>query len=198
MNPKLFEEIYASGAWGGGSGGGDDPANMQPYLDYLHGFMDNHHIHSVVDAGCGAWRCMSTIDLDGIEYLGIDCVESVIAQNVDKYTKRNVHFWLANFIKIDLPKADLLICKDVFQHLSNEDILEFLPRLKQFQYCLIVNDLSGNHDRTIDGIDNSYHGLDLSAPPFVLEGRHIMDMGVCGVLKRFFLVHNKPCTSPNL
>lgn len=198
MNIAMFEEIYTNATWGGGSGAGDDPAQTQPYLDYLHGFLDNHHIRSIVDAGCGAWRCMSTVDLDDIEYLGIDCVEYVITQNIDKYSKRNVHFWLANFIEIDLPKADLLICKDVLQHLSNEDILKFIPQLSKFTYCLIVNDIGNNEERVITDIDHNYSGLDVLKPPFNLPGENVFQIGVSGAMKIVVLVHNKPpCTSPN-
>lgn len=40
-----------------------------------------------------------------------------------------------------MPAADLLIIKDVLQHLSNKSIQSFLPKLEKFKYALLTNDI---------------------------------------------------------
>lgn len=179
----MFDEIYARDLWWRGSGGGADPSNIGPYLEYLRGFLAANEVKSVVDVGCGDWRYMSTVDLNGIRYLGVDCVAAVVEANTKKHAKANVEFVHGDATEMDLPPADLLICKDVFQHLPNEVILGFLPQLGKFRHCLIINDVGGN-DRVISGADNNYAGLDCQQPPFNLAGQVVLEMQVCCVTKR--------------
>lgn len=67
-----------------------------------------------------------------------------------------------------MPCADLLICKDVFQHLSHENIQTFLTQCKKFKYCLITNDINpGNNNDIADG---DWRALDLTKAPFFVSG----------------------------
>jgi hypothetical protein len=83
-NSAIFSSIYERGEWGvdenqkGNSGTGSDPQNAKIYLSYLRSFLDENHIQSVVDLGCGDWRLGRLIDWNGKKYIGIDVVESVI------------------------------------------------------------------------------------------------------------------------
>ena len=188
--PSMFDEIYAKNLWGIGSGGGADPTNLGPYLIYLQKFLSDNNIKTIIDVGCGDWQHMSKIDLTNINYIGVDCVSSVINNNLAKYTKDNIKFILGNFVDMDLPSADLLICKDVFQHLPNNIILQFLPQLAKFKHCLIINDTGGNN-RLITGVDKNYAGLDCQAPPFNLVGNIVLEMNVCCVTKRVLYLKNE-------
>lgn len=183
MDASVFKEIYDKSLWGVGSGGGADPANLGTYLPYLQNFITQKRICSIVDVGCGDWQYMSRVDLTAVRYLGIDCVPSVIEANRVKYAKENVAFQCGDFLTLDLPSADLLICKDVLQHTSNQDILSFLPQLRKFKHCLLINDVGGNR-REIAGVDRNYAGLDLQAPPFSLKGEVVLELLVCCVTKR--------------
>lgn len=127
------------------------------------------------------------------EYIGYDIVGSVIEKNKEKYANEKIHFMHSNFLKIDLPKSDLLICKDVLQHLSNKDILQFIPQLKKYKYCLITNEVDAD-TLTSDNLDilpGDTHKIDLSKMPFNIFGYKIFNYkDNLGSVKQVFLINN--------
>jgi 2-polyprenyl-3-methyl-5-hydroxy-6-metoxy-1,4-benzoquinol methylase len=128
-----------------------------------------------VDVGCGDWEFSRYINWENIQYTGYDVVASVINKNQKNFSQENICFVHANDLTEDLPQADLLICKDVLQHLSNESVILFLEQTNKFKYCLITNDINQNmptkNNQEIS--DGSYRRLDLTAPPFNVEGDKI-------------------------
>jgi len=143
---EIFTEIYDKGIWGGGSGGGSSPENTVEYRALLQKFLKDHDIKSVVDYGCGDWSFSRLIDWSGIEYLGIDTVELVILNNINRFQKINIHFSVGFLYPV---AADLLIVKDVFQHWSNESIYDFFEDLEyrhDFKFILITNTSDQKYD----------------------------------------------------
>lgn len=183
LTEDAFTTIYQEGVWGvlsdgsGSSGEGSLPNNTIQYMEFLQGFMNTHNIRSIVDAGCGAWEFSQHMDWDGIDYLGIDVVKKVVDKNIDEFSKDNIHFMQGNFVNMDLPKADLIVCKDVLQHLPKEDILKFIKQLKKYKYCIITNDkkmdASVNEREELNHLEiekGAYRPIDLELEPFNLKG----------------------------
>lgn len=142
---EIFTEVYDKNTWGG-SGGGSLPEVTGQYRGFLQKFLKEKNITSVVDYGCGDWMFSHLIDWSGVNYLGIDCVQSVIDENTKKYSKENVQF---TFLE-RLVSGDLLILKDVLQHWSNKEINTFLGDAKyKFKYILITN----TSDQKLDNQD---------------------------------------------
>lgn len=141
---QIFTYIYDNKVWGEGSGGGSNPENNSEYIQFLQEFLKEKKIESVIDFGCGDWQFSQFIDWSGIDYYGIDCVESVIIDNISKFKKDGVNFF--NMSEIVGYKADLLILKDVLQHWTNESIIKFLNNvLSKFTYILITNSKGTDH-----------------------------------------------------
>jgi SAM-dependent methyltransferase len=130
----------------------------------------------VVDAGCGDWQFSRAIDWTGIEYLGVDIVASVIQENRRRYGAPNVRFAVADIVRHELPPADLLIVKDVLQHLSNADISRFLAQLPRYRHVLIVNDVDPAtlSAAPLDIGTGAYRRLDITQPPHALPGRKVL------------------------
>jgi SAM-dependent methyltransferase len=178
---QAFTYIYDKGIWGknslgeGTSGGGSSLKATETYRAFLQDFFATHNISSVVDVGCGDWEFSRYINWENIQYTGYDVVASVINKNQKNFSQENICFVHANALTEDLPQADLLICKDVLQHLSNESVILFLEQTNKFKYCLITNDINQNmptkNNQEIS--DGSYRRLDLTAPPFNVEGDKI-------------------------
>jgi SAM-dependent methyltransferase len=172
-----FTRIYKSGLWGknnageGTSGEGSSLLTTESYRTFLQQFLKEMHIHSVVDAGCGDWEFSRAIKWDGIDYKGYDVVKSVIKKNKAKFSRSNIQFYHVDLLQTELPTADLLLCKDVLQHLTIEDVLLFIKQLPKFKYCLITNDvypttLSSHNPQIARG---DYRPLDLTQPPFLFS-----------------------------
>lgn len=182
---KVFSDIYAKGVWGQGSGAGSDPANVDEYVRFLQDFIRTRGIRSIVDCGCGDWQLMRHIDLAGVDYLGIDLVPDVVARNQSEFGRPGIRFELGNFSEMDLLSADLVLCKDVLQHLPNKNVFRFLAGLDRFKYALLTNDLGRNTDRDATLAASSWHfaPIDLTAAPFNLRAREVCrTMGIKSTL----------------
>jgi SAM-dependent methyltransferase len=170
-----FNRIYAEGTWGkdvagtGTSGTGSTLQITREYRAYVEDFLKRHRVKSVVDAGCGDWSFSSAIDWGDASYLGIDIASNVIAAVRNKHEKGRITFQVGD-ITDELPAAELLISKDVLQHLSNELVQKFIRNnLKKgkYKWVILTNDRgSGNRDVASGG----YRAIDLAAPPFQVSG----------------------------
>lgn len=125
-------------------------------------------ISTVVDLGCGDWQFSRFINWSQVYYIGIDVVESVIATNSSLYGSENIEFMCFDPIgNPDLmPKGDLVLVKDVFQHLSNQHVCQLLALIKEFKYGLITNDIPL---KNIDCQDGDTRPIDVRLAPFNLK-----------------------------
>ena len=172
---NTFNHIYAEGIWGrddtgkGTSGSGSTLEITREYRAYVEDFMKKHAVESVVDAGCGDWSFSSAMNWGGASYVGVDIASDVIAADRSKYQKGSISFQVGD-ISDELPAADLLISKDVLQHLSNALVQKFIRnnlRKGKYKWVILTNDRGrGNSDIESGG----WRAIDLSAPPFEVRG----------------------------
>jgi len=172
---KTFNRIYEEGVWGrdvagkGTSGSGSSLEITRDYRAYLEEFIRTQRVRSIVDAGCGDWTFSSAIDWGGANYLGVDVASDVIEANRRKYEKRNVTFRVGDITE-ELPAADLLISKDVLQHLPDALVDKFIRNnLKKgkYKWVLLTNDRSTGNPDIVPG---GYRAIDLAAAPFNVTG----------------------------
>jgi hypothetical protein len=151
---EVFTNIYENKIWGnnlnleynGSSGGGSDiHYNKDNYVPFLKKFIIDNNIKTIVDLGCGDFRCGKMIydDLD-ILYNGYDAYKKVVDYNSTQYTTPKYSFTHLDFCnnKESIINGELCILKDVIQHWSNYNIYRFLDYLiesKKFRYILICN-----------------------------------------------------------
>ncbi|HKE88094.1 MAG TPA: class I SAM-dependent methyltransferase [Vicinamibacterales bacterium] len=172
---NTFNRIYAEGTWGrdtagkGVSGTGSTLAITREYRAYLEDFIKKHNVKSVVDAGCGDWTFSSAIDWNGASYLGVDIASDVIAAVRARHEKGNIKFQVGD-ITDELPAADLLISKDVLQHLSNQLVHNFIRnnlRKGKYRWVILTNDRGTQNSDVESG---GYRAIDLAGPPFDVRG----------------------------
>jgi SAM-dependent methyltransferase len=172
---STFNRIYAEGTWDkdvtgqGTSGTGSTLEITREYRAYVEDFMKKHAVKSVVDAGCGDWSFSSAMDWGEASYLGIDIASDVIEAVRKKHEKGKIKFQVGDITE-DLPAADLLISKDVLQHLSNELIHKFINnnlRKGKYKWVILTNDRSSENRDISTG---EYRMIDLAAPPFEVKG----------------------------
>lgn len=179
---EAFERIYREGLWAknaqgkGTSGYGSTLEFTKLYRIFLQDFLAAYQVRSVLDAGCGDWEFSQAIDWKGIGYLGVDIAPSVIAANQRRFGAANVRFAVADIVRDELPAADLLLVKDVLQHLSNADIALFLRQLPRYRHVLIVNDVLPDSlsAPAADIPTGRYRPIDVTQPPFSLAGTKVL------------------------
>ena len=172
---STFNRIYAEGTWGkdgagkGTSGSGSTLEITREYRAYIEEFIKKHAVKSVIDAGSGDWSFSAAIDWGDASYLGIDIASDVVAAVRKNHETHKIKFQVGDITE-DLPAADLLISKDVLQHLSNQLIHKFIQnnlRKNKYKWVILTHGRSSeNHDISNGG----YRGIDLSAPPFEVQG----------------------------
>ena len=169
-NKEVFSKIYKEGLWQGGSGDGSKIENVREYVDVLQKYIDKPEIKTVIDLGCGDWQFSKFLDLSSVLYLGVDVVDSVIDSNINLYSASNIDFISRDIITYELPQVDLIICKDVLQHLSNRDVISVLIKIiKSSKFALITNDFNSESTSNIDIENGDYRYLDLTLSPFFLD-----------------------------
>ena len=170
-----FVEIYANNEWETGSGEGSLGVQTKGYRKFLQNFLEQKKIASVVDMGCGDWQFSQYISWEGISYLGYDVVPEITSSNIEKYSKHNISFTLYSGNPDELPKSDLLIAKDVLQHLPNRTVLDFLPYLSKYKYALLTNCTNPkNRSLVNDNIQiGDFRYIDLRLPPFRLDATQV-------------------------
>jgi SAM-dependent methyltransferase len=170
-----FNDIYAEGTWGkdvagkGTSGTGSTLEITRDYRAYIEDFIRKHRVTSIVDAGCGDWSFSSAVDWGDASYLGVDIASDVIAAVRRKHEKGKIRFQVGD-ITDELPAADLLISKDVLQHLSNPLVQKFIRnnlRKGKYKWVILTNDRGGENRDIANG---GYRAINLAAPPFEVRG----------------------------
>ena len=170
----IFEQVYAGNAWRYGSGEGSLAMHTRGYVRFLQRFLRERRIASVLDLGCGDWQVGRRIDWSGIDYLGCDVVPALVRENRRRFGAPGIRFAELDGLRDPLPQADLLVVKDVLQHWSNAEILEFLPRLGEFR-CALVTNCAGTRDAAVnlDARTGGYRAIDLARPPFSLAATEV-------------------------
>lgn len=156
---KIFRGAYASGKWGHGSGPGSDPAQCKPYIHLVEDLIRFQNIRSVLDLGCGDGQLARAIDWGKAEYEGLDVV-----------TGHDIR-------TCDLPPADLVVIKDVFQHWPNADIGLMLFRLREYGRILVTNTVSEQITGLPVNADiaaGQWRSVDLATPPFSMKVRELL------------------------
>mmetsp|Transcript_121334 Transcript_121334/g.387810 ORF Transcript_121334/g.387810 Transcript_121334/m.387810 type:complete len:291 (-) Transcript_121334:9-881(-) len=140
-----FTKIYATDAWGKGSGAGSVPVHCLEWINFVRRFIKEHKVQTVVDLGCGDWQFSPYIYHDlGVEYTGYDVVLPVIEENRARWGEQGYAFEHLEFSThvSEIRDAELYIVKDVLQHWSSarvtrflEEILSSKPRLRFVLLC---------------------------------------------------------------
>jgi 2-polyprenyl-3-methyl-5-hydroxy-6-metoxy-1,4-benzoquinol methylase len=169
-NAEVFSKIYKEDLWHGGSGAGSKLENVKEYVDILQKYIDKPEVKTVLDLGCGDWQFSKFLDLSSVSYLGVDVVESVIESNSTSYSASNIKFISRDITTYEVPKADLIICKDVLQHLCNKDVVNILVKIiTSSKFSLITNDFNPDNTENKDIDNGNYRCLDLTLSPFYLD-----------------------------
>ncbi|CAE8705155.1 unnamed protein product [Polarella glacialis] len=184
-----FSRIYAGEEWGAEarSGLGSREDTTREFRSFLEGFLQEHDIRSVVDAGCGHWPTgyQRFMNWHGVHYMGVDVVPYVVEENMALFQDPDVlaRYGLASAeciagsVSNPLPSADLLMVKDVLMHLPNAAVESFLrssvtgaaPKYRMI--LLVQNDVPPVPVRQMVDIEpGQLLPFDITAPPFSATG----------------------------
>jgi hypothetical protein len=152
-----------------------------------------HAVRSVNDIPCGDFNWMPDVlaEFPHIAYRGFDIVRAVLARNKDMHPDRE--FRLLDVTTEVPPRADLIVCKDLLNHLDDEDVKRAIENMRRSgsTFLLASNNPGFAHAPLPDVPGGSRH-LDITAPPFnyrapiwtvggYMSFWRLADMGECGI-----------------
>ena len=142
---RIFIDYFERGFWAnrtGSSGPNSDPALTPILRENLQALLREFSIRSLVDAGCGDANLFQHMDIRGIEYLGLECVEGLVSHAQSRFQDfSHMRFQHQDVVFEPLPKADLILSRDVVHYLPNDLIQVFLNNVKRSgaRYLLITH-----------------------------------------------------------
>ncbi len=117
-------------------------------------------------------------------YIGIDIVPELIAYNNQTYANEHVDFRQIDIVVADLPDGDVCLVRQVLQHLSNAEIMNFLRRVN-FQFFYVTEgqptvrigpcnpDKLAGADVRFDWRTGRGRGVELNSPPFNVTTKEV-------------------------
>lgn len=190
-NRAIFRNVYRNKLWGVASSenklpfysgpGSSDPQIVDPYVETVKRFFVSLPAKKrAVDLGCGDFQVGSRIVDSFASYTACDVVPELIRFNRRYWTHLPVTFEVVDLVNDKMPIGDVLILRQVLQHLSNDDISKFIKLIpSDFSYLLVTDHLPkgdnflANTDK-ISGTDirlSSGSGVVLTKPPFSMKFR---------------------------
>ena len=179
----VMDQIYEQHLWGGqaydfySGEGSHHPDIVNPYLDVVTAFLKSHNNSlNVCDFGCGDFNIGQHLFQYTKNYIAIDIVEALIERNKRKFNFDHLQFLCLDIAKDELPVADCAIIRQVFQHLSNAEILQITEKLYQYKYLILTEHIPS--EAFIPNLDiisgqgirlKHQSGVDLLEPPFNLK-----------------------------
>ena len=165
-----FRRIYDGQQWGHGSGPGSSPANTIEYRAFVQRFVEANGLRSVTDLGCGDWQFSRFVDWSQVDYLGLDVVPEIVERNRARFGLPNVRFAVLSSLA-DLPGGDLLLAKEVLQHLPNRTIAEYLAAIRgKYRFALLTNAIEPQALVNRDIEPGGFRPIRLQEPPFNAPG----------------------------
>ena len=190
-----MEQVYQLNLWGANetkfySGEGSHHSNyVEPYITVVSSFLSSFSIPPVVcDLGCGDFNIGRQLVKYSSNYIGVDIVNDLILHNKKIYTQKKLEFRCLDIANDPIPRGDCAIIRQVFQHLSNDEVQQILNKLYQFKFVIItehipkynfipnIDILSGQGNRL-----KKKSGLDLASPPFnfkVIDKKQLLKVNV--------------------
>jgi SAM-dependent methyltransferase len=172
-NPEaIFQDILKFNRWNDAesvSGVGSNSnytINIRSKVPIL---LRKYDIHSILDAPCGDFAWMKKVKFDpGTSYVGGDIVRELVERLQIDFGSPQRRFIHLDIISAQLPKADILVCRDCFIHLSNSQVLEALRNFvtSDIKYILTTTYRFGR--RNADISTGQFRAINLQAAPFSL------------------------------
>lgn len=142
---KAMEQVYTKNLWGGNpfefySGDGSHLEKfVSPYIEVISQLLQSFNKPiSVCDLGCGDFNIGKQLAPFTKEYIGIDIVGPLIEHLKKMYQTPHISFLCRDIAQDELPNSDVVLLRQVLQHLSNEEIKHIVKKLSQYKHLIIT------------------------------------------------------------
>lgn len=180
---ERFNQIYTTGMWGrdesgamSSGNGSRDEVIVGPYIAAMTALLTSLGGNvRLVDIGAGDFGVGSRLAPFVDHYTACDISSAIIEQNKRRFAAMaNVQFVVLDAANSPLPSGDIVTIRQVFQHLSNDQIGAIVRKLAAFRYIVVTEvvpepGFPENIDHPAGDTIRHGSGVDIAMPPFGLE-----------------------------
>lgn len=166
---ERFGEIFRQNIWGSPESASGVGSTVDATMAIRTGLMEicrEFGVRSLLDAPCGDYGWMSSLKLPVGSYFGVDIVPELIAENRRMFESPTVRFAVADLTSDELPKADLILCRDCLVHLSFQNIKRVLANFVRTGSKYLLTTTFPDHEENTDIADGDWRLLNLQHAPF--------------------------------
>jgi hypothetical protein len=165
----IFEKIHDQNLWSNNesvSGNGSDNKSTQHLKTELETFLVNLNIKTFADIPCGDFNWIQYVNLSQAQYLGGDIVQALVDKNNELYKSDIVNFKLLDITSSNLPKVDLILCRDCLVHLSFREIYKAITNIKKSKSTYLLTTSFIDHEENLDIHTGDWRALNFVKAPF--------------------------------
>lgn len=151
-NSEIFNEIYQNGFWGkskdgftSSGEGSHNPKLIFPYIKSVKNFLLDQDFSTIVDIGCGDFNIGKNFVNYANRYVACDVSDFILKRNIERYSSyKNLEFKKLDLGIDILPEGDICILRQVLQHISNQDIINFCNKINSYnpyKYLILTEHL---------------------------------------------------------
>ncbi len=171
---ETFTAIFQANGWGDAesvSGPGSTESRGEDFRQELVAVLDACQVRSIVDAPCGDFNWMRHVLADRrlptpLSYTGIDIVEDLITRNVHRHASASCRFLCADITRADLPRGDVIICRDALVHLPFADARAAIHNFRRSGSRYLLATTFVGRASNDDALAGDWRPLNLQAAPF--------------------------------
>ena len=170
-----FTQVFEENLWGdsetvSGWGSRKDSTSVTAAISALEIAKEKINFMSINDIPCGDFNWIDEYlrNVPEIRYRGFDIVSALIQKN--RMLHPGYEFEFLDITSAPPPRADLILSKDFFNHLTYEDVNKSLANMKKSRsgYLLASNNFDFVNEELHANAGNASRHLDLCAEPFNL------------------------------
>lgn len=125
-------------------------------------------VDSILDAPCGDFNWMRTVNLGTAGYIGVDVVPELVARNEKLYGSPSRTFIQCDITRDSLPRVDIILCRDCLVHLPDTEINRAIRNFKRSGSTYLLTTTYPSQGATRSSIIGLWRPLNLELPPFSL------------------------------
>lgn len=164
-----FEPFYTENRWGDAesvSGPGSNLARTAKLRGELPALLQEIGARTLLDAPCGDFNWMKDTALGVEQYIGADVIPELIARNQSLYGNERTRFVFLDLTSDELPRVDVILCRDCFIHFSNRHIAAAIRNFKRSRSTYLLTNTYPDWTKNENIRTGDFRYLNLLLPPF--------------------------------
>jgi predicted TPR repeat methyltransferase len=173
----IFTRFQERNHWGNTeslSGSGSNMVQTEEVRKRLPSLLKEFNIKTMLDIPCGDFHWMKEVPLYLDQYIGADIVSALVSSNSERYANDRRIFVTLDVTKNNLPKVDLVFCRDCLVHLSTAHIADALRNIKASGAEYLLTTTFTERERNREIVTGGWRPLNLQLAPFAFPSPIVM------------------------